>query len=470
MAKHSSLTGDEAFAILNGQGGGGGGGVTPAQLQEEVNARIEGDLELDDEKADVIENTASGSIASFNDGTGKNADELIVNIEPVQSGSGDPSPSNVRPISGWTGANVVVAPLNPKMTNRTLNNGIITFTDDTIIINGQASGTTKLFYNNNDYIPEGKLVISCQDRRLTFGVGTDTSTYANPLVYDSDGTVIFDEVRTDVPFKNYPNETFYIKITACSEITPISWQTEAGTVYGGTLDVTTGVLTVDRAIKTIDGVTNKCTVCSGGATVATPSINISGLGSGKPLASSLKPLTTLAGVRSASNSIYNAIPDSLSRLLLNCDGMIGYGGTSTYATETELLNAVNTWLSTNNVTVVYPLATPITYQLTPTEVATLVGTNNIFADTGDVSVTYKADTKGYVDGKIAEIKQINSDMIAPTEDGATASQAYAQGKYFLRNNQFCKAKTAIASGATFTLGTNYEVTTIAAELFTALNS
>ena len=51
--------------------------------------------------------TASGSIASFSDG----ADDvpvksIVCNIEPVQSGSGDPSPDNVRPISGFTGLNV----------------------------------------------------------------------------------------------------------------------------------------------------------------------------------------------------------------------------------------------------------------------------------------------------------------------------------------------------------------------------
>lgn len=35
---------------------------------------------------------------------------LKVGIEPVQSGSGDPSPENIRPISGWTAANVNVSP------------------------------------------------------------------------------------------------------------------------------------------------------------------------------------------------------------------------------------------------------------------------------------------------------------------------------------------------------------------------
>ena len=54
--------------------------------------------------------------------------------------------------------------------------------------------------------------------------------------------------------------------------------------------------------------------------------------------------------------------------------------------------------------------------------------------------------------------------IAPIEDGTAASQAFAQGAYFFRSGAFCKAKTAIASGDTFTLNTNYETTTVSAEL------
>lgn len=63
--------------------------------------------ELADRKADVIIASASGAVASFSDGA-DNAPvkSLIVGIEPVQEGSGDPSPDNVRPISGWTGANI----------------------------------------------------------------------------------------------------------------------------------------------------------------------------------------------------------------------------------------------------------------------------------------------------------------------------------------------------------------------------
>ena len=58
----------------------------------------------------------------------------------------------------------------------------------------------------------------------------------------------------------------------------------------------------------------------------------------------------------------------------------------------------------------------------------------------------------------------------PTENEATASQPYVKGKYFYHNGDFCKAKVNIAKGAQFTLNTNYEVTTISAELFSVLNS
>ena len=47
------------------------------------------------------------SVATFNDGSDLPLKSLTASIVPVQSGSGDPSPTNVRPISGWTGCKVV---------------------------------------------------------------------------------------------------------------------------------------------------------------------------------------------------------------------------------------------------------------------------------------------------------------------------------------------------------------------------
>ena len=56
--------------------------------------------------------------------------------------------------------------------------------------------------------------------------------------------------------------------------------------------------------------------------------------------------------------------------------------------------------------VVYALAEPVEYDLTPTEVNTLLGENNIWADCGDSTVEYRADTKLYMDKKIAAIPSV----------------------------------------------------------------
>lgn len=50
------------------------------------------------------------SVATFTSAIAAELPKLKIAITPVQSGSGDPAPDNVRPISGWTGANVVVSP------------------------------------------------------------------------------------------------------------------------------------------------------------------------------------------------------------------------------------------------------------------------------------------------------------------------------------------------------------------------
>ena len=49
------------------------------------------------------------------------------------------------------------------------------------------------------------------------------------------------------------------------------------------------------------------------------------------------------------------------------------------------------WLNEHDPIVVYELKTPATVQLTPAQVATLLGDNNVCADCGAVEVEYRAD-------------------------------------------------------------------------------
>ena len=52
-----------------------------------------------------------------------------------------------------------------------------------------------------------------------------------------------------------------------------------------------------------------------------------------------------------------------------------------------------TWLNSNPTQLLYPLATPTTVQLTPTEVEAILNSqNNVWADTGNVTVTVTSGT------------------------------------------------------------------------------
>jgi hypothetical protein len=61
----------------------------------------------------------------------------------------------------------------------------------------------------------------------------------------------------------------------------------------------------------------------------------------------------------------------------------------TQETPTTAKAKMNEWLSNNIVMLNRPLLTPFDIQLTPTQIETLIGNNTIFADTGDVDLTYK---------------------------------------------------------------------------------
>jgi hypothetical protein len=54
----------------------------------------------------------------------------------------------------------------------------------------------------------------------------------------------------------------------------------------------------------------------------------------------------------------------------------------------------------NGVQLVYELATPIEYTLTGQEVRTFLGQNNIWNDTGNTEVMYRADIAKYIEKKV----------------------------------------------------------------------
>lgn len=98
-------------------------------------------------------------------------------------------------------------------------------------------------------------------------------------------------------------------------------------------------------------------------------------------------------------------PDSVKTADKSITVQNGYlfGGERVVAHDSSYSDGASFKAAMDGVQLVYPIATPITYHLTPTEIKSLLGDNNIWADTGDTEVTYMADTKLYIDKKIAEV-------------------------------------------------------------------
>ena len=376
-------------------------------------------MELDDLKARATAaeaqrmamyptDTAEGATVAIIDG----ADDvpvkaLKVSIRPVQSGSGDPSPDNVRAISGWTGATVTRLGKNlANIADNTYTNSGVTFTvsGGAVQMTGASTGTI------NRTI--GTVRLSAGVKYTISGTGASGITDANVLRIDlrnTGGSVIASgdsyngftytpaaDVTAQVNIRLasgqtidatlYPQVEAGRKATAFEPYAPTSWAVDwsgaAGTVYGGVLDVTRGLLTVDKVMITIDG--------SDSSRLA--SFN-----------------TDSSNFNRVQSNIYNDI--GITNIMFECcDRFKPIALDSTESKLYKIWNSANAprmffglpktvtsideakaWFAENPTHVVAKIASPQTYQLTPVQVHTLLGANMIYVDHGDVTVTYRAD-------------------------------------------------------------------------------
>lgn len=172
----------------------------------------------------------------------------------------------------------------------------------------------------------------------------------------------------------------------------------AGTVYGGTLNLTNGTLTVDRACISLDG---------------TEDWNMIGSLLGKPYAYFYLVLGEHGSVVNNSGICSHFAPAEISSSVTSVKTGQKIVNSSAYPQSARLLirpenaaeaglDSFKTWLASQAsagtpVQITYKLTSPAVYQLTPTEITTLLGENNIWADTGDTSLEVERIIGEYVD-------------------------------------------------------------------------
>ena len=177
----------------------------------------------------------------------------------------------------------------------------------------------------------------------------------------------------------------------------VEFPDEAGFVYGGTVDITAGTLTVTRfgfdpSLLTVakDSATETAFTLS----IRKPTNNLPDKKSGTVAISNRFSTTIAAGTPgrlAESNSYFY--------LILPVAEMSG----------TTLADA-KAWLTAHPTVVVYDLATPLEYTMTPAQIMALVGDNYVSADTGDVTVAYVRDTKTYVDAQYDALHEMVEDQ------------------------------------------------------------
>lgn len=156
---------------------------------------------------------------------------------------------------------------------------------------------------------------------------------------------------------------------------PVSW-TEYGTVYGGTLDVVSGLLTKSWNSFAGTDITD-IKIDSYNSTIVTAKMTIDSI----PTPESSTIISNRFSTSISSGNVGRMVLVKNTNALYIVMPRTDFSGTPTG-------NDVKQWLIDHPTTFVYPLADAVAYQLSSVAIREIRGENHIWSDAGNVSVTY----------------------------------------------------------------------------------
>lgn len=356
------------------------------------------------------------SIASFNDAAALPINELTCSIVPVQSGSGDPSPTNVRPISGWTeevikntGANLIGGDLFANAVKNAMPSATIDETEKTVSFTSSATLDNYIVVNDRTY---GDYYIPFKENTsYTFVLvgynSKTTATATNLRIYYTDGT------NTTLNFgsQSATKQTIIYTTPASKTVNRLSKTNQDGTtvLYYDECGIFEGAITAQDYEPYAGTTTTIQFTDSQGQSVEVFGGSVDVVNGGEQPRTKVKiDLYTLDWTYQSNNSrFYVASPSDLLRPSENAQAFNGlcsaylvspyaeHGDKAIAVTTTGSMfifdadytdaTALKTFLQNNNVQLVYELATPTTFYTQPTSIKSLDGVNNVFASTGDVT-------------------------------------------------------------------------------------
>lgn len=389
---------------------------------------------------------------------------------------------NICPISGHIGANIMrtgknlITPIDKSFTIFSVS-VVCSASDQTVTIRGTATNGGG---RNGKMIADILLPAGTYYLSATAISGTKKATYivsrTSDLRYVSSSVFTLEEptsvyVGANVLGNETYDEVVHLQLERGSSPTSwvpyatqtmaLDWQTEAGTVYRGELDVTNGTLKATHKYLDLSTITNSWNrVPSQGIYFFYYGISDGSRADNPDGLCSAYPMTTAVPMPDKSCRLYGSANYDFCRLAIRDDR---------YETTAEFGQAVAGYH------VIYELAEPITYTLTPTEIASLIGMNHLWADAGNITaeIQMKTGALAYQDTIDYESDQIinkpsvlSAEPIANIESTMKATRNYAVGALVLvsSTNKLYRVTSAISSGGTITVGSNVVQTTVEAEL------
>lgn len=263
---------------------------------------------------------------------------------PIQTGTGDPSPENVRPIYGHTSATATRIGANFLRPNPSGIGGTVgAFADGGYTFTVDASGFSYVIYSLPNSLAGKTVYLSGTVTRT----GTHANNYAARIARKVNGVI------------GYQNFTSY---------------TDNEVVYSdGSVTIPEGATVISLMIVAAASADS-----SAGETMTVKDLRLC-LAAGQPYTAYQRGDYTV----SFGQTIYGGTLDFVTGVLTETWGYIASYNGETLPAE---------WISdrdvyaegatpTTGAEVAYRLATPQTYQLTPQEITTLYGTNNIWVTT-----------------------------------------------------------------------------------------
>lgn len=341
---------------------------------------------------------ASGPVASFETNIVAPLKRLLVTMLPIQAGSGDPSPENIRQISGRESLNITRSGRNLLPAIETTIEGGMTFTQigDYIDITGERTGNAYVYFYRNKVFPAGEYTFSghpdASSTSFRLGVKIGSGSYAytvnNPRTYVSDGITpwtiglfvyrSYDHLRLQYEIE-YGDSLNGYEPPAMDDYS-IDFQQ---TVYGGLLDVAAGKMTVTWAA------------------VDMGSLEWTRDNSSTSYYYFMASIADKALDFQFDCSMYKNIHAIRTFLTDYTMGLFNTNNATSYrrvvVRDDRYTSADDFKTAVTGQTICYALASPLTINLTPQQITTLIGDNNIWSDAGDVDLTYTyyEETEGY---------------------------------------------------------------------------